>query len=192
VYRRSCFSRRALRCFALPILPPSTCPSLVRLTDLNLPPYRSSFIGTILLMTLTPSTLANRIGMLISYYITLSFWSAQTLSMSMISRNIAGQTKKTTAVAANFIAWAVGNAIGPQVFLGRENPKYYTAFAVHLGCYSILVVTILVLRVWLIRENDRKERLREDGVRDAVHDVGRAHAFEDLTDRENLGFRYAL
>lgn len=45
-------------------------------------------------------------------YIILSFWSAQTLAMSLISRNVAGQTKKTTVVAANFIGWAVGNSIG--------------------------------------------------------------------------------
>ena len=72
----------------------------------------SSFIGTILLMTIPSHTHAQHIGLLISYYITLSFWSAQTLALSMISRNIAGQTKKTVAVALNFIIWAAGNAIG--------------------------------------------------------------------------------
>jgi len=30
----------------------------------------------------------------------------------MISRNIAGQTKKSTIIATNFVAWAVGNSIG--------------------------------------------------------------------------------
>lgn len=73
--------------------------------------YRS-FVGTILLMTLPNRTFAQHIGLLISYYITLSFWSAQTLALSMISRNVAGQTKKTVAVALNFIIWAAGNAIG--------------------------------------------------------------------------------
>ncbi len=63
-------------------------------------------------MTVESTDLAKKVGLLISYYITLSFWSAQTLSLSMISRNIAGQTKKATVVATNFVAWAVGNAIG--------------------------------------------------------------------------------
>jgi energy-coupling factor transporter transmembrane protein EcfT len=66
-------------------------------------------------MTVENKTKATQVGLLISYYITLSFWSAQTLSLSMISRNIAGQTKKTTVVAANFIAWATGNAIGKNL-----------------------------------------------------------------------------
>lgn len=63
-------------------------------------------------MTVLNTNKATQIGLLISYYLTLSFWSAQTLSLSLISRNIAGQTKKTTVIAANFIAWAVGNSIG--------------------------------------------------------------------------------
>lgn len=63
-------------------------------------------------MTLPNNTYAQHIGLLICYYITLSFWSAGTLALSMISRNVAGQTKKTVAVAFNFIFWAAGNAIG--------------------------------------------------------------------------------
>jgi hypothetical protein len=63
-------------------------------------------------MTVEVGSLANKVGLLISYYITLSFWSAQTLALSMVSRNIAGQTKKATVVAATFISWAAGNAIG--------------------------------------------------------------------------------
>lgn len=57
-------------------------------------------------------TFSQHVGLLICYYITFSFWAAQTLSLSMISRNIAGQTKKSVAIAFNFIIWATGNAIG--------------------------------------------------------------------------------
>lgn len=63
-------------------------------------------------MTVENTTLSTKVGLLISYYITLSFWSAQTLALSMVSRNIAGQTKKATVVAATFVSWAAGNAIG--------------------------------------------------------------------------------
>lgn len=63
-------------------------------------------------MTVQNTNVATKAGLLLSYYITLSFWAAQTLTLSLISRNIAGQTKKSTVIAANFIAWAIGNAIG--------------------------------------------------------------------------------
>ncbi|KAH1392140.1 hypothetical protein KXV63_009618 [Aspergillus fumigatus] len=65
-----------------------------------------SYIGTIVLMTVENKNLGTKVGLLISYYITLSFWSAQTLCLSMVSRNIAGATKKSTVVAATFVSWA--------------------------------------------------------------------------------------
>ncbi|KAM5349080.1 hypothetical protein ACJ41O_008903 [Fusarium nematophilum] len=148
-----------------------------------------SFIGTILLMVLPNETFAQHIGLLICYYITLSFWSAQTLGLSMISRNTAGQTKKTVVVAVNFIVWAAGNAIGPQVFLAHDGPRYFIAFATHLGCYSLLVVVILALRWYLRRENRRRDEMAARGVAEARDDA-MVRAFDDLTDKENLSFRY--
>lgn len=71
-----------------------------------------SFIGTIVLLTVTNTDTATEAGLLFSYYLVLSFWAAQTLGMSMLSRNVAGQTNKSVAVAMNFVAWATGNAIG--------------------------------------------------------------------------------
>ncbi|RAK76562.1 putative 2-ketogluconate transporter [Aspergillus fijiensis CBS 313.89] len=154
-----------------------------------------SFIGTIVLMTVENKNLSTKVGLLISYYITLSFWSAQNLCLSMVSRNIAGATKKSTVVAATFVSWAVGNAIGPQVFLARDAPRYFIAFGVHLGCYSAMTLAVIYLRFHLIAQNKKKERLlREAGVSLDSPGAGAgdhlAHAFEDRTDRENLHFRY--
>ncbi|KAI0015089.1 MFS general substrate transporter [Xylariomycetidae sp. FL0641] len=148
-----------------------------------------SFIGTILLMTIPNETYAQHIGLLICYYIILSFWSAQTIGLSMMSRNVGGQTKKTVVVALNFVFWSAGNAIGPQVFLSREAPRYYTAFATHLGCYSLLVLLLLFFRWHLTRQNKKRDQLAAAGVGEA-NDARMVHAFEDLTDRENPNFRY--
>jgi hypothetical protein len=73
-----------------------------------------SFAGTAVLMTVENKTVATEAGLLFSYYIILSFWAAQGLGMSLLSRNVAGQTKKSVAVTMNFVAWAVGNAIGEK------------------------------------------------------------------------------
>ncbi|OBT46777.1 hypothetical protein VE00_02660 [Pseudogymnoascus sp. WSF 3629] len=148
-----------------------------------------SFVGTIVLMTVESKSMSTKVGLLFSYYLTLSFWSAQTLALSMISRNIAGQTKKATVVACNFIAWSVGNSIGPQVFLKWDAPRYFIAFATHLGCYTLLMFVIAFLRWWLLRENKKKDELAAAGIREAADD-NMTHAFEDLTDRENPNFRY--
>ena len=72
----------------------------------------SSFVGTICFLTVPTDTLAQKVGLLISFYLCMSFWAAQTLALSMVSRNIAGQTKKSVAIATSFVIWATGNAIG--------------------------------------------------------------------------------
>jgi hypothetical protein len=71
-----------------------------------------SIIGTIVLMTVENHNKTSQVGLLLSYYITLSFWAAPTLTMTLISRNIAGQTKKMVTTALYFISWAIGNSIG--------------------------------------------------------------------------------
>lgn len=68
-------------------------------------------------MTVENTSTATEAGLLFSYYIVLSFWAAQGLGMSLLSRNVAGQTKKSVAVTMNFVAWAAGNAIGKFFFL---------------------------------------------------------------------------
>ncbi|KKK12685.1 hypothetical protein P175DRAFT_0502513 [Aspergillus ochraceoroseus IBT 24754] len=148
-----------------------------------------SYIGTIVLMTVENKNMSTKVGLLISYYITLSFWSAQNLGLSMVSRNIGGATKKSAVIAATFVSWAVGNAIGPQVFLDRDAPRYFIAFGVHLGCYTCMTIAVIFLRFYLVHQNKKKERLlREAGL--DPNDQNLAHAFEDRTDRENLYFRY--
>ncbi|KAF5013094.1 hypothetical protein FDECE_921 [Fusarium decemcellulare] len=142
-----------------------------------------SFAGTIVLMTVENRNEATRIGLLVSYYITLSFWSAQTLALPMISRNVAGQTKKATVVASNFVAWASAAAIGSQVFLSWGGPRYFIAFSTHLGCYSLLIMVTASLRWHLKRQNRLKDEQFE-------RDPTLAQAFDDLTDRENPNFRY--
>lgn len=139
-------------------------------------------------MTVTLHNKATQIGLLISYYIVLSFWAAQTLAMSLLSRNIAGQTKKATVVAMNFIAWCVGNSIGPQVFLKREDPRYFTAFSVHMGCYVLLVLVIAFLRFNLMLRNKKKDKIAAQVAE--ANDDHLVHAFDDLTDKENPNFRY--
>ncbi|TDZ33599.1 putative transporter [Colletotrichum spinosum] len=150
-----------------------------------------SVLGTVLLMTLPNETYAQHIGLLICYYITLSFWSAQTLALSLISRNVAGQTKKQCAVALNFIVWAAGNAIGPQVFLSWNAPRYFIAFATHIGCYALLIIVIISLRIYLTRQNKKRDEMAAAGVTEASPEYT-AHAFEDMTDKQNLSFRYVF
>ncbi|KAL2793135.1 major facilitator superfamily domain-containing protein [Aspergillus keveii] len=148
-----------------------------------------SYVGTIVLMTVKNKNMGTKVGLLISYYITLSFWSAQNLGLSMVSRNIGGATKKSVCIAATFVSWAVGNAIGPQVFLDHDAPRYFIAFGVHIGCYVCLTIAVIFLRWYLSWQNRKKERMLAEAGLDP-NEQNLAHAFEDRTDQENLYFRY--
>lgn len=78
---------------------------------------------------------------------------------------------------------------GPQVFLSWDSPRYFIAFATHLGCYTLLILTLIVLRITLMRRNAKRDQIASAGVSEAK-DENTMHAFEDLTDKENAAFRY--
>ncbi|KAK9452856.1 major facilitator superfamily domain-containing protein [Dipodascopsis uninucleata] len=145
-----------------------------------------SVASTVVLITVkNDNSVGRKSALLFCYYVALSFWAAATLGLSMLSRNVGGQTKKSVAIAMNFVGWAVGNSIGPQVFLARDAPRYHIAFGVHMGCYAALLTVLVFLRFWLTSQNNKKDRIHG---RPEVIDI--VSGFGDLTDRENKYFRY--
>lgn len=73
--------------------------------------------------------------------------------------------------------------IGLQVFLTWDAPRYFIAFATHLGCYSLLVIVIVGLRFYLVHQNKTRDAMAAAGVGEA-RDDRMVHAFE------NPNFRY--
>lgn len=142
-----------------------------------------SFIGTIVIMTVENKNNSTKAGLLISYWIVFTFWAAQGLGMSMLTRNVGGQTKKSVCITMNFLAWCGGNAAGPQVFFDGDAPRYRKALSIHLGCYSLLVCTIAFLRWNLTVRNKKKDQ-------QFGKEINSTHGFDDLTDKENSNFRY--
>lgn len=107
--------------------------------------------------------------------------------ISLVSRNIAGRTKKGIVLTGVFIAWSVGNLIAPQIFQQKDAPRYITGFVVHLAVYGAYICLVVLTRFVLLRRNKQKEReSAAAGMEGVSHDL----AFQDLTDRENLNFRY--
>jgi hypothetical protein len=54
---------------------------------------------------------------------------------------------------------------------------------------TVLVLVIIYLRFHLILQNKKKDELAAAGIQEA-NDAELVHAFDDLTDRQNLNFRY--
>lgn len=77
-----------------------------------------AILGTAIIYSIPPNH-SNRVGLLIAFYCTQFYLAEGNLIFSLISRNIAGQTKKSTTLAITFLAWAAGNMTAPQVRLFR-------------------------------------------------------------------------
>lgn len=58
-----------------------------------------------------------------------------------------------------------------------------------MGCYVLLALVIIFLRWYLKRQNTKRDEAAAAGAFEA-HDERNLHAFEDLTDKENINFRY--
>jgi hypothetical protein len=141
--------------------------------------------GTIVLM-IVPFEPRKRVGLLFAYYIMISFWACSGLALSLVTRNVGGQTKKTVVIAVNFVFWATGNSIGPQVFQSKDAPRYFLALAIILGCFVLLLITLGALRTYYIWQNKKRDGKIERG--EALADVLYTHALEDITDRVRCFF----
>lgn len=145
--------------------------------------------GTVVWL-IVPFEAGKRVGLLFAYYIMISFWACSGLALSLVSRNVAGQTKKSVVIASNFIFWATGNAIGPQVFRAKNAPRYFPALAVILGCFVLLEITLFLMRVYYIWQNKRRDAKIARG--EATADTAFTHSFEDVSDRVRFPFTFSL
>jgi MFS family permease len=66
----------------------------------------------------------NRAGKMVGLCFGAVFAANIPLALSLITSNVAGFTKKSVISALVFIAYCVGNIVGPQFFLASEDPHY--------------------------------------------------------------------
>ncbi|KAK7061570.1 MFS general substrate transporter [Favolaschia claudopus] len=130
-----------------------------------------------------------KVGLLIAFYCMQGFGAVAVLNLAVMSNNVS-RTKQVIASSLVFIAWAVGNAIGPQVFRANDSPRYIRAFIAHIVMYGVQLTAITVLRLRLMRLNVLKRRAQAIEPSTANGELKEEHishkqAFDDLTDWEN-------
>ncbi|KAL4965449.1 putative MFS transporter [Aspergillus stella-maris] len=107
------------------------------------------------------------------------------LTISLGASNVAGETKKSFMASAVFVAYCVGNIVGPQLIHSQQKADHYPDLWTGLIiCYCLTILFALILYVLLWRENKRRAALGLDG-----NEKDR-FGFKDLTDKENLHFVY--
>ncbi|KHN97275.1 Major facilitator superfamily domain, general substrate transporter [Metarhizium album ARSEF 1941] len=147
---------------------------------------------------------------LFAYFLLSTGPAAMPLAMSLVQSNFRGVTKKMTMTAMQFIAYCIGNIVGPQLFLQTEAPSYDSAFQAIVICYALAIALAIALRFYLQWTNAKRSKLEgldgsagADGKMPTQHrwrDVGegatevqlRPEDYEDVTDWKMLGFRYRL
>lgn len=80
-----------------------------------------SLVGMILIYALNHADAYGRLG---GTYLAAVFASNTPMSLSLIASNVGGFTKKATVNAMMFVAYSMGNIVGPQLFLSSQAPVY--------------------------------------------------------------------
>lgn len=136
-------------------------------------------------MWLLPQT--NPYGRLVCLWITFSYTATWSLSMSVITANTAGHTKKATSAAILLIGYCLGNFIGPFFFISSQAPRYELGVGMMLTCIAIQVVCIL--STWALLWNRNRRRAAANA--NKTHDLrdGQTRGLNDETDLENPNFK---
>jgi len=80
------------------------------------------------------------------------------MSLTMVSSNVAGYTKKQITAAVLFTGYCVGNIIGPQTFIDSEKPGYHSAYIAMLVGYSGKLAMAIILHVYMWMDNKKRDR----------------------------------
>jgi len=145
---------------------------------------------------------SNRWGRLVALWLCYFQGLGFSMSLTIVSSNVAGYTKKQLTAAILFTGYCVGNIIGPQTFKDSEAPRYHSAYIAMLIGYVVKLVAITVLYVYMYLANKKRDREQEvtgDGgehlqtERDAkVRREGIEGGMLDMTELDNKAFRYVL
>ncbi|KAI1122227.1 allantoate permease [Nemania abortiva] len=155
----------------------SRCPTMIVANTICI-------IGSALLVRLPDE---NKWGRLVALWLCFFQGLGFSMSLTMVSSNIAGSTKKQLTAVILFTGYCIGNIIGPQTFLEREAPHYRSAYVAMLVGYTVKLVSIMVLYVYMWRVNVARDAAGPADEKAAVE-----AGMHDQTELENLGFRYSL
>ncbi|RFU27511.1 hypothetical protein B7463_g8822, partial [Scytalidium lignicola] len=147
-----------------------------------------SLIGYLLIYKLGPDAQA---GKMAGLCLGTAFATNIPLSLSLISSNVAGFTKKSVVSAALFAAYCVGNIAGPQFFLASQEPTYITGMTACLAGAAFGIFFLICLLLYYIWENRRR-----DALYGKPNELSTGEELQDelanITDTELHSFRYVL
>lgn len=124
-------------------------------------------------------------GMIVASWLASVISDIFVILMSLSASNVRGNTKKAVVNATFFIGYASGCIAGPQLWKSDAAPRYFEGVVCSIVAWVVLY-PVMGYYWWLnTQENKRRDALLEG------QGVVRAYvAGEDVTDKEDLTFRY--
>ncbi|KAI1770287.1 MFS general substrate transporter [Hypoxylon cercidicola] len=149
-------------------------------------------VGTVLINQLH---VTSRWGRLVGVWLLGSYPVGFMVILGLLSTNIAGSTKRSVASGWVFVCYCVGQIAGPQFFKSTEAPAYHNGIVAMLCGFILNLVLNQVLRFIYVLENKRRDKTLEGKFAEELAEMKREselQGFEDVTDKNNAMFRYAL
>lgn len=149
-------------------------------------------VGTCLINQLPE---ASRWGRLVGLWLLGTYPVGFLVLLGLLSTNVAGGTKRAAASGWVFVCYCVGQIAGPQFFKAKEAPEYRGGIVAMLCGFCLNLAMNLLLRWLYVRENARRDRMLEGKSEDeikALEEESKVQGFENVTDGENVMFRYVL
>lgn len=139
-------------------------------------------------MSFAPSN--NRAGLLAGIYLVNTITATLIIIYQWAMANTAGRTKRVIASTLIAGSFSVGNIIGPQTFQAKDAPEYRPAKIIVLATQAAAAFLTVILYFYYIWSNKQKHNqriiLESEGI-----EMNRSESlWGDLTDKENLEFRY--
>ncbi|KAL4796582.1 MFS general substrate transporter [Aspergillus venezuelensis] len=132
---------------------------------------------------------SNKWGVVIFTWLASSISPVMVVSLSLMASNIKGTTKKAAVSNGYFIAYAVAAVAAPQLWQTKDAPRYIKGVVADIVCFGCIIAVFGVYAVLVGRENGRRDMLGEMQGVGAENGAGEGRK-RDLTDREDLSFRY--
>lgn len=124
----------------------------------------------------------NVAGKMVGNYLTHVVGAFLPCSYAFAAANQGGHTKKVTMNAILLMSFCLGNILGPLTFRDEDAPLYIPAKVSIVAVDSVAIIATIILLAYYMWQNKKRDN------------AGVAHTtdveFADLTDRENMEFRY--
>ncbi|KUI53337.1 hypothetical protein VP1G_00812 [Cytospora mali] len=148
---------------------------------------------------------SNSAGLLSGFYL-LNFGGAPSwaIVVGWVTVTTSGHTKKLTVNAIFLVGYALGQTLCTQFWREAYKPRNYVPWGIVMGSYVGDYILLFAIRHVMVKENKRRDALQDGiGMDDSAfvdrldtsgHSVRQRvdKSMLDMTDRENLAFRYAL